>query len=201
MGVRAPTLLVPGPCVERKMVGAPGFEPRTSCSQSRRATGLRHAPTERWDWRLLTLSHTRALHRSDDTRGASVGADRPKSARAHRRGLVLIYGAGGIVDPICTDTVSDTAPPEKALTMAVPAVCSANSVVVVTPSTVRPSDGSTRPRVVWKVTTVSRGTGTRVRSVATTLSVVWPPSGMTGSAAVRMTIESLGANIEAFSHP
>ena len=30
---------------EVKMVGAPGFEPRTSCSQSRRATGLRHAPT------------------------------------------------------------------------------------------------------------------------------------------------------------
>ena len=28
-----------------EVVGAPGFEPRTSCSQSRRATGLRHAPT------------------------------------------------------------------------------------------------------------------------------------------------------------
>ena len=29
----------------KKMVGARGFEPPTSCSQSRRATGLRHAPT------------------------------------------------------------------------------------------------------------------------------------------------------------
>jgi hypothetical protein len=26
------------------MVGAPGFEPGTSCSQSKRATGLRYAP-------------------------------------------------------------------------------------------------------------------------------------------------------------
>jgi hypothetical protein len=26
------------------LVGAPGFEPGTSCSQSRRATGLRHTP-------------------------------------------------------------------------------------------------------------------------------------------------------------
>ena len=28
------------------IVGAPGFEPGTSCSQSRRATGLRHAPLD-----------------------------------------------------------------------------------------------------------------------------------------------------------
>ena len=28
------------------MVGAVGFEPTTSCSQSRRATKLRYAPTE-----------------------------------------------------------------------------------------------------------------------------------------------------------
>jgi hypothetical protein len=33
------------------MVGATGFEPATSCSQSRRATRLRHAPMAR-------LSHT-----------------------------------------------------------------------------------------------------------------------------------------------
>ena len=29
------------------LVGAEGFEPPTSCSQSRRATRLRYAPTER----------------------------------------------------------------------------------------------------------------------------------------------------------
>ena len=34
------------------MVGARGFEPPTSCSQSRRATGLRYAPTLRF--RALT---------------------------------------------------------------------------------------------------------------------------------------------------
>ncbi len=28
------------------LVGARGFEPPTSCSQSRRATGLRYAPTQ-----------------------------------------------------------------------------------------------------------------------------------------------------------
>jgi hypothetical protein len=30
-----------------KRIGAPGFEPGTSCSQSRRATRLRHAPPGR----------------------------------------------------------------------------------------------------------------------------------------------------------
>jgi len=30
----------------KRMVGAEGFEPPTSCSQSRRATRLRHAPTD-----------------------------------------------------------------------------------------------------------------------------------------------------------
>ena len=29
----------------RVTIGAPGFEPGTSCSQSRRATGLRHTPS------------------------------------------------------------------------------------------------------------------------------------------------------------
>jgi hypothetical protein len=29
---------------EKVMVGVPGFEPGASCSQSRRATGLRHTP-------------------------------------------------------------------------------------------------------------------------------------------------------------
>ena len=36
-------------------IGAPGFEPGTSCSQSRRATGLRHAP---YTLRPLVLRHT-----------------------------------------------------------------------------------------------------------------------------------------------
>ncbi len=31
-------------CERLGIVGAAGFEPTTSCSQSRRATGLRHAP-------------------------------------------------------------------------------------------------------------------------------------------------------------
>ena len=30
-----------------ELIGAPGFEPGTSCSQSRRATGLRHTPYDR----------------------------------------------------------------------------------------------------------------------------------------------------------
>ena len=32
--------------VQSKLVGETGFEPATSCSQSKRATGLRHSPTE-----------------------------------------------------------------------------------------------------------------------------------------------------------
>ena len=50
------------------VVGAPGFEPRTSCSQSRRATKLRHAPSpgglsvpcgaaQRRAWRHLSPDH------------------------------------------------------------------------------------------------------------------------------------------------
>jgi hypothetical protein len=35
------------PAQIRKMVGAPGFEPGTSCAQGRRATKLRYAPTAR----------------------------------------------------------------------------------------------------------------------------------------------------------
>jgi hypothetical protein len=30
----------------KRLVGAPGFEPGTSCAQGKRATRLRHAPTE-----------------------------------------------------------------------------------------------------------------------------------------------------------
>ncbi len=37
-------LCVTGDAVEEILVGARGFEPPTSCSQSRRATRLRHAP-------------------------------------------------------------------------------------------------------------------------------------------------------------
>ena len=36
--------LHPHKCTEGKMVGTTGFEPATSCSQSRRATKLRHVP-------------------------------------------------------------------------------------------------------------------------------------------------------------
>ena len=41
--------------VEPCKVGAPGFEPGTSCSQSRRATELRHAPKK------VERSHTKTL--------------------------------------------------------------------------------------------------------------------------------------------
>ena len=45
----------------KKMVGARGFEPRASCSRSRRATKLRYAPTE---IALLILNHFRILQNS-----------------------------------------------------------------------------------------------------------------------------------------
>ena len=32
--------------IRRKMVGAPGFEPGTFCTPSKRATSLRYAPSE-----------------------------------------------------------------------------------------------------------------------------------------------------------
>lgn len=35
------------------LVGETGFEPATSCSQSRRATRLRHSPNVRWDYRQV----------------------------------------------------------------------------------------------------------------------------------------------------
>ena len=38
----------------REMVGARGFEPPTFCSQSRRATGLRHAPRKNRTTETLT---------------------------------------------------------------------------------------------------------------------------------------------------
>jgi hypothetical protein len=40
-----PCTLPAGDTNKRGLVGARGFEPPTSCSQSRRATGLRYAPT------------------------------------------------------------------------------------------------------------------------------------------------------------
>ena len=50
----------------RGLVGARGFEPPTSCSQSRRATGLRYAPTAR---HLCMLGETRlTINRSIYTR-------------------------------------------------------------------------------------------------------------------------------------
>jgi len=49
-----------GSCSERKMVGATGFEPATPCSQSRCATGLRHAPTERREFSIAATLAQRA---------------------------------------------------------------------------------------------------------------------------------------------
>jgi hypothetical protein len=46
----------------RKVVGATGFEPATSRSQSERSTRLSHAPTLRWAGR--SLSHTNAISRA-----------------------------------------------------------------------------------------------------------------------------------------
>src|SRR5689334_14672972 len=45
------------PAPAKRMVGATGFEPATSCSRSRRATGLRYAPPT-----LLSVNLQRAGH-------------------------------------------------------------------------------------------------------------------------------------------
>ena len=42
--------------VEMAMVGVRGFEPPTSCSQSKRATGLRYTPQDR----IMTFGGVRA---------------------------------------------------------------------------------------------------------------------------------------------
>ena len=42
-----PSVANPLQTERRKVVGAPGFEPGTSCAQGRRATRLRYAPIER----------------------------------------------------------------------------------------------------------------------------------------------------------
>ena len=59
-----------------ELVGVEGFEPPTSCSQSRRATRLRYTPMHR----------NRVLRDSTDTRGAaSGGAQSSMAARGRRR--------------------------------------------------------------------------------------------------------------------
>ena len=63
------------PVVSDAVVGAAGFEPATSCSQSRRATGLRYAPSMR------AAVSRRALRPRDE---ASAMVDGPASARSVR---------------------------------------------------------------------------------------------------------------------
>ena len=48
-------------------IGAPGFEPGTSWSQTRRATGLRHAPLYMSYNNLTALSHTAKSHGGQET--------------------------------------------------------------------------------------------------------------------------------------
>ena len=47
------------------MVGARGFEPRTSWSRTKRATRLRYAPNSNWPWAFLFLGKESLKERSD----------------------------------------------------------------------------------------------------------------------------------------
>ncbi len=70
------------------MVGAPGFEPGTSCAQGKRATRLRHAPKNRLqvtDFAVLDV--IRATHASHSARALPFcQASRPRST-PRRNGL------------------------------------------------------------------------------------------------------------------
>jgi hypothetical protein len=70
-------------CIEQSngwLVGARGFEPPTSCSQSRRATGLRYAPTRE----ILGLSYCKReplfIQQHPWTVQAALQAEPPLSA-------------------------------------------------------------------------------------------------------------------------
>lgn len=105
------------------------------------------------------------------------------------------------VDPISTDSVSDIAVPEKALTMAVPAVFPPSNRVVARPSWVRLSWGSTFPSVVENVTSVPFWTGVPTDSVTTAVMTDSPSSGMTGLLATSTIVDSEGASSGRPSQP
>jgi hypothetical protein len=60
---------------DQNPIGAPGFEPGTSCSQSRRATGLRYAP--RWDNIVLGRRLRKDTRIPRTNIGTPVHAERP----------------------------------------------------------------------------------------------------------------------------
>ena len=111
------------------------------------------------------------------------------------------YGAGVVGDPISIDSVLEVAVPEKALTMAVPAVFPPSNRVVARPSWVRLSWGSTFPSVVENVTSVPFWTGVPTDSVTTAVMTDSPSSGMTGSLAMTTIVDSEGASSGRPSQP
>jgi hypothetical protein len=60
-----------------RTIGALGFEPRTSCSQSRRATELRHAP---WEQDILAEKSGRVKDEAGSVSAVGPG----RSGRMHR---------------------------------------------------------------------------------------------------------------------
>ena len=67
----------------KDMVGAPGFEPGTSCAQGRRATRLRYAPTRT---ALLILKHIRIFR---SLQFIVLGLDRAFTVHLFRRNRSL----------------------------------------------------------------------------------------------------------------
>ena len=64
------------------LVGAKGFEPSTSCSQSRRAAGLRHAPNleavNKWDRHPYHACNRRAKRHRDGSQSHLFTASQPR---------------------------------------------------------------------------------------------------------------------------